>query len=76
MVASRSQREHVQARLVQHLGGAAIGVSVKTLYQAALDIGTAEDAPGAEFLFDALLERAWRTRSSLRQALDPFDDAA
>ncbi|MEM9291487.1 MAG: PD-(D/E)XK nuclease family protein [Acidobacteriota bacterium] len=76
VVPSGALRRHLGRRLVEHRGGAVVGVSIQTLFGVALEVleRALEPAPGGGVILGLLVERFARERPALRRSLDDLQD--
>ncbi|MGH7287090.1 MAG: hypothetical protein ACREI8_03630, partial [Myxococcota bacterium] len=76
VVPSRSLRDHLAARLVRELDGAAAGIEIQTLHSLAHRLleRAGEDARGGQALVPVLVRRFAAAEPALADALGVFDD--
>jgi hypothetical protein len=76
LVPSRSLRDHLAARLVRELGGAAAGIAIQTLRALAFELleRSGEGARGGQTLVPVLVRRFAAAEPALADALGAFDD--
>jgi len=76
VVPSRSLRDHLARRYLQHRGRPVLGLSFQTLQGLAMEVlqGAGEESPRGGALFPLLVERFAREEAELRRQLDPLVD--